>query len=182
MLHPTLHILHSRRGFTLVELLVAVAVFSVAVSTAAGGFINALKTQHQTTALVSANSNVSLVIEQMAREIRTGSDFCVNGQNCSLDSLSFKNARGEIVTYCLFDSSIFRGTGGAVCGGGNFQKITADNVFVRHLNFYLIGENPGDGLQPRTTISVGVSSKEVGISESVINLQTTISPRFPLDS
>ena len=66
--HPPKHAAVS--GFTLVELLVAIGVFSILISVAVGTFARALRTQRQTAALIAANSNASLVLEQMAREIR----------------------------------------------------------------------------------------------------------------
>ena len=173
----------TRNGFTLVELLVAIGLFSVTVAIAAGGFVSALRTERQTAALVSANSNVSLAIEQMARELRTGFDFCVNGQSCPDPSvLSFKNVTSQVVTYCLNSGAIWRG-GAGTCAGSGFQKITADDVNVQFLKFIPVGSNaPGscDNLQPRVTIALGVSAKELGVQGSV-NLQTTASVRFPLD-
>lgn len=169
-----------RSGFTLVELLVAMGIFSVVVTIAVGGFTVALRSQRQAAGLLAANSNVSITIEQMAREIRTGYNFCTL-QNCLLSELTFKNARGEDVTYRLNNGAIERK---AVPAGGSaeFQKITADNVLIRHLEFYLNGREAGDGLQPRITIALGVSSPEIGISGSVVNLQTTVSSRLPLDT
>lgn len=67
---------NNRKGFTLVELLVAMGIFTIVISIATGGFISSLRTQRQVASLISAQSNASLVLEQMAREIRTGFLFC----------------------------------------------------------------------------------------------------------
>lgn len=179
------YIFGGKRGFTIVELLVAIAIFSTVISIAAGGFVTALKTQRQTAALIAANSNVSLIIEQMMREIRTGYDFCQNNQSCLEDGddmLSFTKADGQKVTYCLANSAIYRGDVVGVCDTANFQKITADNVFVRSLKFLVKGGALDDNLQPRVTIALGISANEPGVSASVVYLQTTVSSRFPLDS
>ena len=76
-------ILKNKRGFTLIESMVAVAIFSVVVSLAAGGFVQALQTQRRLEGLIAANSNAGLVMEQMAREIRTGRAYCAD------DTISF---------------------------------------------------------------------------------------------
>ncbi len=65
-----------RKGFTLVELLITVALFTIIIAIAVGTFTNALRTQRQVSSLISAESNVSLSLEQMARDIRTGYLFC----------------------------------------------------------------------------------------------------------
>jgi prepilin-type N-terminal cleavage/methylation domain-containing protein len=67
---------YSKSGFTLVELLIAVGLFVIIISIAVGGFINALRTQREVSSLIATQSNVSLALEQMTREIRTGYLFC----------------------------------------------------------------------------------------------------------
>ena len=166
-----------RRGFTLIELVVAIGLFSVIVAIAIGGFVGALRTERQVTGLLAANSNVSLAIEQMAREIRTGYDLCVNGNFCDSSNLSFRNARGESVTYCLQDQSLFRGMGGGGCAGSGGSAITAANVAVTYLNFSVSGNENNDGYPPLVTVAIGVGAKTAGVSGSIVNLQTTVTAR-----
>lgn len=67
-----------RAGFTLIETMISIGIFMVLVTIAIGGFVQALHTQGEVGKLISAQSNVSLGIEQMTREIRTGYLFCHN--------------------------------------------------------------------------------------------------------
>lgn len=164
------------KGFTLVELLVSIGLFSVITSIAVGGFVGVLRSERQAAGLLAANSNVSLSIEQMAREMRTGHRFCTL-RSCLLSELNFENARGENISYRLENGAIERQV-----NAGVYQKITADNVDVKYLKFYLQGREVGDGEQPRITIALGVSSKEPGLSGNIANLQTTVSARLPLDT
>jgi prepilin-type N-terminal cleavage/methylation domain-containing protein len=159
-------------GFTLIELIVAIGVFSTVVSIAVGGFVRVLRTQRQVVGLLSANSNASLVIEQMAREIRTGFDFCRNGQVCvGTSELSFRNAAGERITYRIQNDVVERGV------NNTFAALTASNVNIRNLVFDLSGQDSNDGFPPRVTISMGVSSKELGVAGTVVNMETTVSAR-----
>lgn len=86
-------------AFTLIEILVAIGVFSVLVTIGVGGFANALHTQREVAGLIAARSNAAVALEQMAREIRTGYLFC-NGvgntanPNCAFDILG-KDANGN---------------------------------------------------------------------------------------
>ena len=74
----------SRHAFTLIETIIAIGLFSVLVAIGVGGFTTALRSQRQAGALLGAQSNVSVAVEQMAREIRTGYLFChVPGVNSS---------------------------------------------------------------------------------------------------
>jgi prepilin-type N-terminal cleavage/methylation domain-containing protein len=66
----------TKKGFTLIELLITVGLFTIIITIAVGGFTNAIRTQRQVSSLISAQSNVSLALEQMARQIRTGYLFC----------------------------------------------------------------------------------------------------------
>lgn len=63
-------------GFTLIETIIAIGLFSVLVAIGVGGFTTALRSERQAGSLLGAQSNVSLAVEQMAREIRTGYLFC----------------------------------------------------------------------------------------------------------
>ncbi len=178
--------LQTRRGFVLVELMIAIGVFIVVATIAVGGFARSLRTIRQNAALVSASGNTSLALEQMTREMRTGVDFCTNGQTCSLpDSLSFKNAKGDSITYSLADGIILRTCAvdtGTCDGDPGEYPITPSTTIIKSLSFSTLGTEPGDNYQPRITITVGVSAKEAGLSSSVTTLQTTVSSRLPLDS
>jgi prepilin-type N-terminal cleavage/methylation domain-containing protein len=72
---------NNKKGFTLVEVLVAMGIFAIVVAIATGGFVSSLRTQRQVASLISAQSNASLVLEQIAREVRTGFLFCHDADN-----------------------------------------------------------------------------------------------------
>lgn len=172
-----------RHGFVLIELIIAIGVFLVITTIAVGGFARALRTIRQNAALVAASGNTSLAMEQMAREMRTGYDFCTNGQICSLPgSLSFKNAKGDTVEYSLNNEMIQRLCSGICDGDPGAWPITPSNVAIRELAFITFGTEPGDTYQPRVTFTIGVTAKERGLEESMVTLQTTVSSRLPLDS
>jgi prepilin-type N-terminal cleavage/methylation domain-containing protein len=158
-----------RKGFTLVELLVAMAVFSIVVSVATGAFIRALRTQRQLVSFASANSNVSLVLEQIAREVRVGRSF----EQTGTDTISFVNGRGQTVVY-TYDVGI--GAITKTVDNQAAQPLTSENVLIRDLQF--VTQYLGDDAYPaRITVLVSVSPQEVGIDTSVVRIQSTISAR-----
>ncbi|OGZ00506.1 MAG: hypothetical protein A2946_00865 [Candidatus Liptonbacteria bacterium RIFCSPLOWO2_01_FULL_53_13] len=174
----------TRRGFTVLELIVAIGVFLIVVTVAVGGLVRALRTIRETAEILSANSNASLALEQMSREMRTGYDFCIPANPCASEGeIIFRNARKDLVTYYLQEETIERScVPGTSTGCEGTYAITAANIRIRHLSFKRFGADPGDGYQPRITIAVGASGKGAGIENIIVNLQTTVSPRLPLDS
>ena len=170
-----------RGGFTLLELVVALGIFIIITTIAVGGFVGALRTQRQVAALISANNNVSLVIEQMAREMRTGRNFYLAPDGSpynppsSLTTLSFYNGYGELVTYRKNPSNTFIERRGSA--GGNFERITGLGAFVWNLTFLTNYYPKNDNWPTRVTILVGVSATESGIAEGIVRLHTTVSSR-----
>jgi prepilin-type N-terminal cleavage/methylation domain-containing protein len=159
-----------RHGFTIVELLVALTIFAIVVSVAVGGFVRALRIQRQLAAFVAANGNVSLAIEQMSREIRTGHDFSTP----SAGALTFTNARGEIVTYALDDE---HHTMTRQVGTGAPAAIVSETVQVTSLQFYLQFERSDDQYPTRVTIALVITPQANGLSTTAARLQTTVSAR-----
>src|SRR5882724_10940227 len=97
---------HYREGFTLIELVVAIGVFGILVTLAMGSITRSLRIQRELSAMIAANTSVSLALEQMAREIRTGSGLCP--ATCSSDELEFTNAKGDLVAYRMASSAVTR--------------------------------------------------------------------------
>jgi prepilin-type N-terminal cleavage/methylation domain-containing protein len=180
-------ILDSRSGFTLVELLVAITLFSVIVSVAVGGFAGMLRTQRQITSLLTADANVGFAIEQMAREIRTGSAFCPAGTSgaslcdCSQNDPTTLSCRAAAFTDAEGQSLVYKLQGGALMksadGGSTYAPLTATNIVIPYFNVLLFGNTPGDHWNPRLTIQIGVASKDAALAGQALHLQTTVSAR-----
>ncbi len=168
-------IMKLRKGFTLVEIMVSLTIFSVLIVLATSSFVRALRTERQIAAFIAVNSNVGAFLEQIAREMRTGKDFCINGNNCSATSIAFTNADGEKISYCLDDNSIKRSANSS-CSSG--QSMTGANVLVEYLSFVVSGNRDNDNLPPRITILVGATSNKQYAVSYEVNLQTTVSARL----
>lgn len=167
----------------MVELLIAIGLFLGVVTIGVGGFVRALRSIRENAALVSASGNASLALEQMAREMRTGYDFCVNGQSCGLPTqISFKNAKGDVVSYESVNGIVERTCEGTCDEEPGTASMTPEAVTIKDLRFTVFGNEPGDNYQPRVTISLTVGTKEIGTQNSVTTFQTTVSSRLPLDS
>lgn len=150
----------------MIELLVAIGLFTVVIGIVSGIFIQSLKTQRAVVALMAANDNATLSIEQIAREIRTGFDFSTNGAK---NELRFTEQRAGNVVYRFNDTenTIER----------NNIPLTSSNVKVNYLFFDLLGAAPADGQSTRVTIRLGVSAREKSVEKIITPLQTTVSSR-----
>lgn len=181
---PRLHNPRLVRGFTLIEVLVALVLFSFVIAIAMGIFFNALRNQRSALALMAANDNAESALEQMAREMRTSNSFTLSSGATTFtlpsgitggDSIDFINARGISVTYS------FNATTGTIerqeAGSPNPLAITGSNVLVKRLNFILNdGTPPGTSLT-RVTIALEVAPAQKNIQSISTNIQMTVSPR-----
>lgn len=166
----------NNQGFTVVELIVAMSIFAILLTVAVGSFVQGIRSQRILTHLMEINNNAGLVLERIAREVRTGDRFCGDLLTlCNVTnqtSLSFTNYKNESVSYALAGNAISR----------NGVPITADNVKITYLNFSV--SQQGSICKPwRITIAMGVSSKNAELASQVTRLQTTISSRvLPIEA
>ncbi|MDP2638865.1 MAG: prepilin-type N-terminal cleavage/methylation domain-containing protein [Candidatus Azambacteria bacterium] len=158
---------NTESGLTLIELLVALGIFSLVLLMIFGVFGLALKNQRHIVALRNVEDNVRFAMDSMSREIRTGSGF-----SSGLASLTFTNAKGVSVIYRLNNNTIEKSS-----AGGEYLKITGLETTVDYLKFYLSGQALGDTLQPRISIAMGATSR-VSNQSSNLKIQTTVSARL----
>ena len=170
------------RGFTLLEMVVAVGVFSVAILLATSSFLSLQNSEKKIQSAVNIQNNLRFAMEVMAKEIRTGGAYhcgtdpgtepldCLSGSS----SLTFKNALGQTVIYRKIDSSIQKSSDGGII----FQPLTSSDIKVDELKFYVVGALLNDDIQPRVLINIK-SSGQVGTGLNEISLQTSVSQRKP---
>ncbi len=163
----------------------AMSVFLVAITVAVGSFVQALKTQRTVNHLLEINSNTSIAIEQIAREIRTGHSFSFKNLqpgDCpapQFEELEFTNSRSNKVFYHEEDGAIVRREcAGTDCAAANFEPMTASNVKVERLCFTNTG-NLNNNKDPwRITLFLKVGSVAPQLAGSKLNLQTTVAARI----
>lgn len=142
--------IHSR-GYTLIELIVAIGLFTIIMTLASGGYLIIIGSNNQAQGISTGINNLSFALEDMTRNMRTGSYYCAVGAGCTASSFSFIDENGALVTYS-------HGTQGAVGdiikNDGSPTPLTDSSVDVTSLTFYYSGVTPGDTYQPYVTIIV----------------------------
>lgn len=192
-------------GFTLIEMIVAIGVFAMAMLISVGAILSISAAQKRAIAIQNVQDNIRFALETMVKEARLGSEYrCgatideiniilnyqdppVMTRDCSNGgpSLTFINARKDaVVSYQLRKDQ--NGENGQIerwsdDPDNDFFPITSTNVSIDELWFYVLGaEEAGDGRQPRIIITARGS---VSVKGQIVNidLQTMVSQRL-LDS
>jgi prepilin-type N-terminal cleavage/methylation domain-containing protein len=190
------------RGFTLVEVLVSTAIFTIVMVIALGALLAMVESDRKAQTIKTVINNLNFALDSMSRTIRTGENYACGSDttDCRLNPsryFSFINADRENVAYCVPTSggSIMRqettGSLSTSCStAGGFLPVTSEEVIIEKLSFYLVGVGSGDTIQPKVTILVsgyvktgkGESSlaacKVAGSKCSIFNLQTSVTQRI----
>ena len=183
---------NKNKGFTLIELMVAISIFTMIMLVAMGSLFSMLDSAKGARALRLATDNVNFAMESMTRSIRMGTNYDSNA-DMALDShrdgksnsISFKpQPQGNLpidpslkVSYGLgagdpYRESILR------CVGGSCSPITSPDVKIDQLQFTVKGSAPGtlDNVQASVYIIVKGTVTVKGIDHSFA-IQTMASQR-----
>ncbi|MEK7188923.1 MAG: type II secretion system protein [Patescibacteria group bacterium] len=180
---------HNQFGFTLVELLVAIAIFVTALTAASAIFTYANRSQRATKAVTDMQSDARFGLEVISQQIRRGSiDYASTQYGGAIAS----NPQDVLV---LRDSALnqvwFRRTVSETRGvvemsenGAAWSELTPPSVSVDVLKFYLspatdpFSASPAANEQPRVTVVMVTSSTATGVETLLPTyLQTTITSR-----
>ncbi|MCX6753268.1 MAG: prepilin-type N-terminal cleavage/methylation domain-containing protein [Candidatus Nomurabacteria bacterium] len=191
-----------KSGFTIIEVMISVALFSVIIIIGVGSLLNASNLHNKSAKVRSILDNLSFVMEDMSRNLRTGSDYsCEGGFDCTDGKkLIFINhtpgQSGEKWMYVFLtrdDPSIgdlvkiVRPSGtpntdfDAILSAANTADLIPINPEEVQLDsssgFNVTGADPNDPVQPYVTIKL--SGKILYKSEEIpFKLQTSISQRL----
>ena len=185
-----------KEGFTLVELIVAIGIFSVVVLGVTDLMLTTFKTQAKAIAVKEVIDNGRFTLELMTRELRTATNVVrteTPPTNCPRNGLqytSYNQGAPEERFYYWEDTdgngspdAIMRvamaSAGSVNCASAPPQQFTSPGVIVGNWILNIAGNNPSpaDG-QPRITIGFGIHSRDPRYwAETTLDIQTTIVPR-----
>lgn len=180
----------TERGFTLVELMVAVAVFSIVMVVAMSALMNVIDANKKAQSIKTAINNVNIALETISKDLRFGSDYDCIGENgllrsdgCSVEGnfgIKYKsgitdedgNARWVAYFYDADNQSIGRDVSLIDDGDYEFINITSPDVNITSMKFYII-----DNAQPYVVITLS-GEAGVGKTATTFDLQTSVSQRL----
>ena len=174
-------------GFTLVELLVTMSVFSISIAAIVGLFASAMKVQLAVLQRQSILNNISYSLEYMSRALRMAQkdlngDCISKGYNFEVygsSTIRFLNAHeeGRCEEFFLQNGQIMveQSSDNSSSNLSSPEPLTSSKINVERLVFSLSGQSQEDNLQPRVTLSLVFRTKK-GKSQE-IRTQTTISQR-----
>lgn len=166
-------------GFSLVELMVASALFMTVVAVAAGSFISVLDASRDSQEFAELMNNVDFALEDMSRNMRVGENYASNGSLSSgTDSITLNII--EDSSECEISYQLNSSTGriekrkDSSCGGYDYLPITSDQIEITDLTF--TGDQVGvPGEQPRVVINIAGQTE--GDMTQTFNLQTSVTQR-----
>lgn len=168
-------------GFTLVEIIIAVTLFTVVATISAGALIGIFDANNKSRTSKIVVDNLNIAIEDMTRTIKFGTAYhcgsggtLTNPQNCSTGSdflaLSFNGT-----------TNIYRKNGNtiekSINGGSSYIPVTEPGVVIQNLTFYVFGTDTADQLQPYAVIVIKGYVGNKPTSQTNFSIQTTVSQR-----
>lgn len=149
------------RGYTLIELVVAVGLFALVMTLASGAYLLMIDLNRQAQSISTGIDSLSFALETMTRSIRTGTNYSYKG-NCRSGAIgndcpggstgfSFTDSNGVNVSFDQVGTTIVK---------NDTLPLTDPSVTISSLTFYVTGTGTitdGDYLQPHVTITVSGS-------------------------
>jgi prepilin-type N-terminal cleavage/methylation domain-containing protein len=179
------------KGFSLVELLIAIGIFVVVMTISLGSVVSILDAGRKSKSLKAVMTNLNFALEVMSREIKFGKNYycgvdTTNPHTATQDCTGSSLAPGTAITFTTSGGvdTIYRLNGTQIEKstdyGASYMAITAPDVFVQDLKFYVFGTTVyPDTAQPRVLLYMRGYAGTKSTSQSKFYLQTVMSQRAP---
>jgi prepilin-type N-terminal cleavage/methylation domain-containing protein len=157
--------MNNHRGYTLLEMIVSVGIFSLVMLAATGSYLTLINLDRQARATNDVVSNLSFAVDSMSRAVRTGTAYKCNktGTNCATTpgtSFEFTDDLGRTIEYQLVNGQISQ----EINNSASF--LTDSRIAIQTFNFYVRGVGTGDGIQPQVTFTIA-GTLTTGVGKSV---------------
>lgn len=173
----------TKKGFTLVEMIVAIGLFTIVLFIASSAFLAVLNADRKSRATRIAMDNLNLALEDMSRRIKTGTSYYCNGIISSLGTNDCSSTGESSIAFTEQDGvtrTAYRLEGGAIKRtvgvSGTELPVTAPEITIRNLKFIVNGSSSGDITQPYVAILIEGDTR-AGQITSGFKIQTTVTQR-----
>lgn len=179
------------RGFSLIEMLVSVALFATVMLISMGALLTLVDAARKARSLESVMNNLNISLDGMVRSIRQGTEYhcgsaavptnladaaCPGGNPANFAIVSFAPYNATPVTlaqrwaYKFETGRIYKSSN----GGAMYEAITAPEVIITDMKFYIAGTSRGDVMQPKVVIVIkGRVGEATARSSSTFYIQAT---------
>lgn len=176
----------NNRGFTLIEMLVALSIFSLVVTLVLNTFVHSFAAQKKVIEMQVVQREGAYLMESLSRDIRMATDLDDSERSdsghVSGSTLIFTNHGKKIVKYCLADSNAVCNTGGNNIAFNTTDPLTgvvttgvmnSSEVQISNLVFSV---SAADKTQPFITIYITLqSAKDPAVT---VTMQTSVAMRL----
>jgi prepilin-type N-terminal cleavage/methylation domain-containing protein len=169
-------------GFTLIEVLVGMTIFSLLLGAIVGVFATAVKLQRKSFAEQEIINQLSFATEYMSRALRMAKrddrGSCLSSVGLSYENSGGRQSAVKFINHLENDEcqEFFLERQQLMYRRGSKSPLplTSPGLKIEDLRFKLSGASQSDQLQPRLTVSLTAKS---GDSAHSLKLQTTVSQR-----
>jgi len=180
------------RGFSLVEMMVAVSLFAVVMIISTGALLSLMDAAKKAQALQSVMNNLNIALDGMVRSTRMGSTYhCGNigvrtdPRDCAEGDtfFAFERYGGDsddssdqwVYWYDADTQRLYKSEDNGVTS----FAITAPEVQIDDMRFYVTGSTVGDNAQPKIVIVVrGTAGAEKVKTRTTFSIQATAAQRL----
>lgn len=195
-----------KKGFTLVEMIVAIGLFTITLFISSTAFLTVLDADRKSRATRIAMDNLNLSLEDMSRRIKTGNTYNCGGGNgtadcpvvSSRDVLAFTDQSGERIVYKrgVGASPVTAGNGLSGCGSpsytssqgcivrdksGTALRVTGSEIDITDLHFVVSGSTVwtpgGGGDTSQPYVVILVGGTTLGKITTGFKMQTMVTQR-----
>ncbi len=178
------NISEKKRGFTLIEMIVSVAIFSLVVVVSTGAIFTIIRTNQKVQTIKTVMESLNFTIESVNRVLRFSTDYHCGTtgtlslpKNCTYPSgdsfIAYKDYRdGTTKRFRLNGTSLEKGD-----SSGVYSSMTGADVNITRLSFYV--ENAESvTVQPRVKIVIQGFAGTKPDTRTSFNVETMISQRL----
>ncbi len=171
--------IRTQKGFTLIELIVSLGIFSIVITLVAGTYFSLISASGNVRTSTSAINNVSFALSAMSYDIRSGT--CESGQCGSGDSFLFTNSLSLPVTYSLCTVSSIKPQICKSINGGTPYALTHAPVYIKKLSFSSKTYTAGASSKASQTLTIirvgGTYTLPHNTQQRGFHLETVVTPR-----